>query len=61
MVDFCSPGHKCSYDKMDLYLDSNHLSYVKNWTPMPSASGSYSRQAGRQVGWQTNYGLISKA
>ena len=48
---------------MDLYLDRNHLSYEKNWTPMPSTSGSYGRQeaGGRMAGWQTKYDWISKS
>ena len=33
------------FGTMDSYLDSNCLSCEKNWTPMPSASGSYSRLA----------------
>ena len=39
---------------MDSYLDSNRLSCEKNWTPMPSASGSYDRQAGRLARWLAN-------
>ena len=35
------------FSTMDSYLGSNHLSCEKNWTPMPSNSGSYGRQAGR--------------
>ena len=31
--------------QMDSYLNNNHLSCEKNWTPMPSQAGV---QAGRQ-------------
>ena len=34
----------------NLYLDSNCLFCDKNWTSTPSASGSYGRQTGWQVG-----------
>ena len=46
---------------MNSYLDSNHLSCKKNWTPTPSASGSYDRQTDRLAGWQTKYGWILKS
>ena len=34
------------FGTMDSYLDTNRLSCEKNWTPMPSTSGSFGRQAG---------------
>ena len=41
-----SYGVKAFFGTIDLYLDSNRLSCEKNWTPTPSSSGSYGRQAG---------------
>ena len=32
----------------------------KNWSPRPSATGSYRREGGREEGSETKYGLILK-
>ena len=36
------------------------LSVRKNWSPRPSATGSYRREGGREGGSEMKYGLISK-
>ena len=37
------------YNRLFMFMDSNHLYCEENWTHVPSASGSYVRL----VGWQT--------
>ena len=36
------------------------LTVRKNWSPRPSATGSYRREGGRKGGSETKYGLILK-